>query len=149
MIDAFQASKALLDAEEAELRAGIGQTLVALRTTAADTVRDAHRHAGEVAGKHPYVTLGSAIIVGFAAATAVVPSRKQQMLAKLAALQAALHPRAPSPAKPRSTFGRTLRRAAIRTLKPTLMNVLAVALAKRSAAQNAATNGHDATPNAN
>ena len=48
------------------------------------------------AKQHPWIAIGGAAVAGFAATAAIVPSKEQQALRKLAELERALHPPAPA-----------------------------------------------------
>ncbi|HWE92798.1 MAG TPA: hypothetical protein VG269_02385 [Tepidisphaeraceae bacterium] len=105
---------------------------------------------------HPWATLASAAVAGFAAAAAVVPSKEQQALNKLAAIERALYAHNGSKAaaqdgkedghdegKNKGGFVAVLLREVFGALRPALMSLISAGMA--SAAQGAAA---PADPNA-
>jgi hypothetical protein len=105
---------------------------------------------------HPWATLASAAVAGFAAAAAVVPSKEQQALNKLAAIERALYAHNGSKAaahdgkedghdegKNKAGFVAMLLREVFGALRPALMSMISAGMA--SAAQGAAA---PADPNA-
>ena len=55
-----------------------------------------------LAKQHPWVTVGAAAVAGFFAASTLIPSKEEQALKKLAAIERALHP---APSKPEHVEG--------------------------------------------
>lgn len=99
------------------------------------------------AKQYPWATLGASAVAGFVAAALVVPSKEQQALAKLGAIERALNPQpAPrpevhSPSDPDpaaksyrapSGFLTLLAREAIGAVKPVLISMLTAQAAKPS-----------------
>jgi len=99
-------------------------------------------------GEHPWMALGGAAVAGFAAAAVLVPSKEEQALKKLAALERALsgvEPKAPAPATGASTNGdaaaikakhgwlTTLALELIKTIRPALVSALTAGIAAKTA----------------
>ena len=86
---------------------------------------------------HPWVTLASAAVAGFAATSAAIPSREEQALARLRAIERAIHgahtPRTnghdgePAPAK--ESMGAVLTRELIGMAKPIVVTLLSSLMA--------------------
>lgn len=49
------------------------------------------------AKEYPWITVGAAAVAGFVAASALIPSKEEQALKKLAAIERALNPHPPQP----------------------------------------------------
>jgi hypothetical protein len=96
---------------------------------------------GPLMRKHPWLTLGASAVAGFAASAALVPSKEEQALRKLAKIERALNP-APPPKKKeedtdesadegvkgykagRSSFTRTLLGEVIKVIQPAILSML-------------------------
>lgn len=84
------------------------------------------------AKEYPWITVGAAAVAGFVAATALVPSKEEQALKKLAAIERALNPAPPredhsnGDGKKESggLLGSVLREV-VRVAQPVLMSMLA------------------------
>lgn len=81
------------------------------------------------AKQHPWIAVGGAAVAGFAATTALIPSKEQQALRKLAELERALHPPAPHPTngdarKEKSSFLATIALEAFALLRPVLTSIV-------------------------
>lgn len=99
-------------------------------------------------GSHPWLTLSATTVAGFVAAAAMVPSKKQQALRKLARIEKALHPernrhidqelyeRDGNEPKRAKAGGRSLAVAIVdglfKTLQPILLSSLNAAIARPS-----------------
>lgn len=88
------------------------------------------------AKEYPWITVGAAAVAGFVAATALVPSKEEQALKKLAAIERALNPRPPredhSNGDGKEEGGGMLAsmlRHAIKVAQPVLMSMLAGGMA--------------------
>ena len=91
---------------------------------------------------HPWMTLASAAVAGFAAASAAVPSKQQQALRKLASIERAVHAshhdgepngNGAKPAKHDGGFLGLLLHELISAVKPTLIAVLTSRMAPLAA----------------
>lgn len=101
------------------------------------------------AKEYPWITVGAAAVAGFVAAAALVPSKEQQALKKLARIERALNP--PPPREDHangdakegggSTLGSILREA-IKVARPILMNMMTAGLAAGGAAAGAGAEAH-------
>jgi len=95
---------------------------------------------GYLMRKYPWLTLGASAVAGFAATAALVPSKEQQALRKLAKIEAALNP-APPPSKKddedessadsakdyksgRTSFTRTILGEVIKAIQPAILSML-------------------------
>jgi hypothetical protein len=82
------------------------------------------------AKQHPWIALGGAAVAGFAATAALVPSKEQQALRKLAELERALHPPPPPQAtngdakKEKAGILTTILLEAFALLRPVLASIL-------------------------
>jgi hypothetical protein len=109
----------------------IGQTLKEIRAGLAHGANPA-----AWAGEHPWITISAAAIAGFLATAALVPSKEQQALNKLAKIERALNP-PPPPAngKPREEkrglLGAILLEA-VTVLRPAVSSLLAANIAPPS-----------------
>lgn len=94
---------------------------------------------------HPWLTLASAAVAGFTAAAAAIPSKEQQALRRLEAIQRALHASHPQPAKDGNGngagdhasghgIGAVLIREAIGIVKPIALSILTARLTPREPA---------------
>ena len=54
----------------------------------------------EWAKRYPWASVGASAVAGFVAASLLIPSKEQQALARLAAIERALHPPPPKKEKP-------------------------------------------------
>jgi hypothetical protein len=94
----------------------------------------------EWAREYPWVSLGVAAAAGFIGTTLVVPSRQQQALAKLAAIETALNPPKPaatnhephdkSPAADHS-LGTIIIREVLAIIRPVILSLLTAGIAGR------------------
>lgn len=140
-------SKDRLDAEERAARDDIARALRELGATITGTTRQAGKDATGIAASHPFLTLSGAALAGFAAASMVVPSKKEQLLAKFAAIEQALQERDRPRSKPKSTLAGTVAKTAFKLLKPKLTNLVLAALAAKgfgAAPPTPESNGHPA-----
>jgi len=94
----------------------------------------------EWAREYPWISLGVAAAAGFIGTTLVVPSREQQALAKLAAIEKALSPHKPPAANheaPEKPPGHSLVMMIVRELlaiaRPLLLSLLSAGIAGRQA----------------
>lgn len=100
------------------------------------------------AGEHPWIALGGAAVAGFVAAAVLIPSKEEQALKKLAALERALsgvEPGAPAAAtvaptngdaaatKARHGWMSTLALELIKTIRPALVSALTAGIAAKTA----------------
>lgn len=89
----------------------------------------------EWAREYPWTAMGAAALAGFLAAASLVPSKEEQALKKLTALERALHPPTERPApqsdKDRGTRGLLgeIILEAIRTLRPVLVSAITASMA--------------------
>ena len=102
--------------------------------------------------KHPWLTLGASTVAAFAATTALVPSKEEQALKKLAKIEAALNP--PKPREKsrdedeaddtsdkgakdykhgRSSFGRTILSEVIKSIQPAILSLLTAGVTAKAA----------------
>lgn len=72
--------------------------------------------------QHPWITLGAAAVAGFAATAILVPSKEQQALKKLAAIERALNP--PPPPPPPAAHDERAAAAGYKTGQHSLMRTL-------------------------
>ncbi len=89
---------------------------------------------------HPWLALAASAAGGFATATALIPSKEQQELARLRRIQEALHP-APKPAPDHKdskkseakevAIGALLLRQIIGLIRPAIVSLLSAALTAR------------------
>ena len=116
-----------------------------------EALRDAKRHVANAADvrpvlrKHPYLTVGGSLAIGFVAAAALVPSKKQRAAARLRALERAVRAEAavgdrasavkPAPSKAKKVIG-----LAWRFARPTLLSMATGAI---SGAAGGAANADD------
>ena len=105
---------------------------------------------GPLMRKHPWLTIGASVVAGFAASAALVPSKEQQALRKLAKIERALNP-APPPKKKdddgdepadqgakdfktgRTSFTRTLLGEVIKAVQPALLSMLTAGISAHAA----------------
>lgn len=102
--------------------------------------------AKEMFNEHPFLSLVGATAAGFLTATAVVPSKEQQVLKKLAALEraVALQGGDVAHAKPGgNTLAGSLVNALAGVIKPVLLHTVTAALAAQTAADVAGAGGSD------
>jgi hypothetical protein len=114
------------------------------------------------AGEHPWIALAGAAAAGFVAAVTLVPSKEEQALKKLAALERALSGVGPDtpvrsgdedptgsttvdPAATRARHGwvSTIGLELIRTLRPALVSALTAGITAKTASDNAAAREND------
>ena len=89
------------------------------------------------AAEYPWVTVGAAAVAGFVAAATLIPSKEEQALKRLAAIERALHPPPPpredgnGDAKKEGRGGMlgTILHEAIAILRPTLLSMMTAGLA--------------------
>lgn len=105
------------------------------KTAAVQAVKDAGRHLLGAADirplvqKHPWLALGGAAAVGFAAAAMLVPSEKQRAASRLRALEQALDAEARGNRSASSSkSGSQLLRTVWRLVRPTLLSVVTSAI---------------------
>lgn len=105
--------------------------------------------ASRLLSEHPYVSLTGALASGFLAAAVFVPSKEQQVLKKLAALERAVALHGPDTAHPKVPGGLVgaLMGSVASVVKPALLQMVTAALAARTAsevadAKTAESNGH-------
>lgn len=99
------------------------------------------------AKQYPWATVGASAVAGFVAASLLVPSKEQQALHKLAAIERALNPHPPQQAQVHSPtdaspeaqsyrapsgFLSLVAREAIGAIKPVLISMLTAQVAKPS-----------------
>jgi len=95
----------------------------------------------EWAREYPWVSLGVAAAAGFFGTMLVVPSREQQALAKLAAIEKALNPHKPpaanheAPEKPAGDHSMVMMivREVLAIVRPLLLSLLSAGIAARQA----------------
>lgn len=75
------------------------------------------------AKEYPWITVGAAAVAGFVAASTLIPSKEEQALKKLAAIERALHPHPPQP-EPANGHGKKEGKSVIGSI---LHEVLAIA----------------------
>lgn len=98
---------------------------------------------------HPWITMASATVAGFAAASTLVPSKEEQALKKLAAIERALHidgrPRTESNGngakEPKESFVTRLIKEAFAAAGPVLANILSAQMKPPPAPQQASDAG--------
>ncbi|HZZ41574.1 MAG TPA: hypothetical protein VFE58_01430 [Tepidisphaeraceae bacterium] len=106
-----------------------------------------------VTKQHPWIAVGTAVVAGFVAANAMVPSKEEQAMKKLARVERALHPQAysdyaagagrePARAQEQPSMMKKVLSEVVAALKPALSSMLTMYAAK-AAQQNAAGNGHE------
>lgn len=102
----------------------------------------AKEKAARTVGEHPWVSLGASAAAGFLAAAVAVPSREQQVLKKLAALEraAALQGQGTGVEKPGSSLAGDVIRSLGGVVKPALLHALTATLATHN------TGPHDGDP---
>ncbi len=93
--------------------------------------------------EYPWATLGAAAVAGFVAANMLVPSKEDQALRKLAALERALHPPPPvvegsttekDPAKHGVVYG--LVNQMLKAVQPAVISAITAHIAKNDPPQN-------------
>jgi hypothetical protein len=99
------------------------------------------------AKQHPWIAIGGAAVAGFAATAALVPSKEQQALRKLAELERALHPPAPSAVngdakKEKPSMLAAIALEAFAVLRPVLTTILTNQMGQTAADPQAEGNGH-------
>ena len=101
------------------------------------------------ARQHPWMAIGGAAVAGFAATAAIVPSKEQQALRKLAELERALHPPTPQPGngdtkKEKAGILGAIAVEALSLLKPVLTSILTARMggATPPDGSQAESNGH-------
>jgi hypothetical protein len=75
----------------------------------------------ELTRRHPWLAIGSAAVVGFAAAVAAIPSKEEQELRRLERIRRAMNP---EPAPPKATGAETNGQDAKAVAKPTFVQTL-------------------------
>jgi len=106
------------------------------------------------ARQHPWMAIGGAAVAGFAATAALVPSKEQQALRKLAELERALHPPMLQPTngdakKAKAGILTTIALEAFALLRPVLASILTAQMGGGQAPPEAPptdTNGHPSPP---
>lgn len=144
---------AFLEAEEIAARKAIRNTFAELKATASGALlgeaggsggAGAKQSAKDIFDEHPYLSLLGAAAAGFATAVAVVPSKEQQVLKKLAALERAVALQGGDVAHPKpggQTLSGTLIGALAGVIKPVLLHTVTAALAAQQAAETVAPEG--------
>jgi hypothetical protein len=90
--------------------------------------------------EYPWISLGASVVAGFVATAAVVPSKEERALRKLARIERALHPEPPPAAKHdrddngrsnagdyksgRQSFGRAILGEVLKAVQPALLSML-------------------------
>ena len=92
--DAKLSESDFLKEESERAREAINKTVVDMKA-ALGRAADPHRLTHD----HPFIAVGAAAVAGFAAAATLVPSRQQQAMRTLAAIEKALKQPAADPAK--------------------------------------------------
>lgn len=147
-------ASAFLANEEVLARKAMKNTLTELKDTitgawsgpasaggAGDAAKGAGDKAKEAFNEHPYLALLGATAAGFLTAAAVVPSKEQQVLKKLAALERAVALQGGDVAHPKpggNTLAGSLVNALAGVIKPVLLHTVTAALAAQQAAQTVA-----------
>jgi hypothetical protein len=108
-------------------------------------------HPGHLMKKYPWLTLGASAVAGFAATAALVPSKEEQALKKLAKIERALNPEPPLKKKQqdnestpseenvknyksgRSSLTRTLLGEVIKAVQPAIVSMLTAGIAAKEA----------------
>jgi hypothetical protein len=113
---------------------------------------------GAWAGEHPWIALCSSAAAGFFAAYALIPSKEEQALRKLAKIEQALSGGAPcaAPAAEGQTDGKastggifgSLGSELMKLLRPALASALSAAISAKVVKDDEDTNGADAGPDA-
>jgi hypothetical protein len=140
--------KSYLDIEEKAAKGAIGRAFTELKATVTGGSADAAASGGASAkakmqdtiDKHPFLSLGGAAVAGFATALAVVPSKEQQVLKKLAALEraVALHGNDVHHPKPGGkSLAQTLINSVAGIVKPLLLHGVTATLAAKTAGDTA------------
>lgn len=135
------APKTYLDQEAQTAQIAMKRTWAELKATltGADprTAASANRSAKSLIGEHPYVALGTAIATGFLAGAIFVPSKEQQVLKKLAALEraVALNGGHGAHAKPGSSLAGTMIGLISSSVRPILLNLLTGIIAGKAAGE--------------
>lgn len=98
--------------------------------------------------EHPYVSLTGALATGFLTAAIFVPSKEQQVLRKLAALERAVALHGSDTNHPKSQAGGlsgALIGSIAAVLKPALLQIITAGMAARTATDMAAQNASEQT----
>lgn len=91
---------------------------------------------GEWAKEYPWITVGAAAVAGFVATAALVPSKEEQALKKLAAIERALNPAVPREEdhsnghgeKKGSSLMATILHEALNIAKPMLLSLMSASI---------------------
>lgn len=107
--------------------------------------------AGEVADprrwarRHPWVTVGATAAAGFMAAYALVPSKEDRALKKIARIERALHPQPSDNGSadhhergdpPRETFTSAITRQLISVIRPALLSFISAGMTAKGASDD-------------
>ena len=120
-----------------DAKAALAQTFAEMKAKLAEGANPV-----EWAREYPWVSLGVAAAAGFIGTTLVVPSREQQALAKLAAIEKALNPPKPQstnhethgkPGTSEHSLGMTILREVLAIVRPILLSLLTAGIAGRNA----------------
>jgi hypothetical protein len=109
-------------------------------------------HPGYLMRKYPWLTLGASAVAGFAASAALVPSKEDQALKKLAKIERALHPAPPRTKKHtdgeddespgdgargyksgRKSLGRAILSEVIKAIQPAILSLLTAGVTAKAA----------------
>ena len=133
---------AFLAQQAADAKAAISRTLSEIGTGLGQSVN--------ISGwtrQYPWITLGASTIAGFVATAAIVPSKEDQALRKLAKIERALNP-APAPKKEETvdhadgaqkfkaghqSFARTILGELLKAIQPALLSMVTAGVAARTA----------------
>jgi hypothetical protein len=135
---------AFLAQQAADAKAALTRTLSELGTGLGQSVN--------LAGwtrQYPWMTLGASAVAGFVASAALVPSKEDQALKKLAKIERALNPAPPKPERQadgavadegahayktgRQSLGRTLLGEVIKAVQPALLSMLTAGVTAHAA----------------
>ncbi len=133
---------AFLAQQAADARAAIARTLSEMGTALGQGVS-----VGNLTRQYPWLTLGASTVAGFLASAALVPSKEDQALKKLARIERALHPPQPKPGPPQSmgaeganqfkaghqSFMRTILGEVIKAIQPALVSLLTAGVTAQAA----------------
>jgi hypothetical protein len=88
--------------------------------------------------EHPWVAVTTAVVAGFAASIALIPTREEAAIRKLAALERARHGNGEKPRdasdKHQPTFGQTIVAELMKTVRPLLTTLLSATLTQLASA---------------
>jgi hypothetical protein len=144
---------AFLAQQAVDAKAAISRVLSDLGSDLGQAANPAH-----LMHKYPWLTLGASAIAGFAATAALVPSKEEQALKKLAKIERALNPPPPPPKKKsdngedeesrgegaksyksgRTSLGRAVLGEVIKAIQPAIMSVLTAGVTAKAAQPDAA-----------